>query len=81
MRTYTMNDMGLLHYFLSIKVYQNDGVVFIYQKKFVERILRMFSCKPINVPLLVNEKLIKDDGGKKMNDIFFIEVWLGIYCI
>jgi len=27
----------------------------------------MFSCKPVDVPLLVNENLIKDDGGKKMD--------------
>jgi hypothetical protein len=67
MRRYAINDMGLLYYFLSIKVYQDDGVVFICQKKFAERILRMFSCKPVDVPLLVNENLIKDDGGKKMD--------------
>jgi hypothetical protein len=59
--------MGLLYYFLSIKVYQDDGVVFICQKKFAERILRMFSCKPVDILLLVNENLIKDDGGKKMD--------------
>jgi hypothetical protein len=29
MRRYAINDMGLLYYFLSIKVYQDDGVVFI----------------------------------------------------
>jgi hypothetical protein len=32
----------------------------------------MFSCKPVDVPLLVNENLIKDDGGKKMDGWYFL---------
>jgi hypothetical protein len=56
-----------------IEVYQDDIGVFNCQKKFVERILkilRRFGCKLVNVPLIVNEKLMKDDGEKKVDAIF-----------
>jgi hypothetical protein len=46
-RKYKMMINGLSHHFLGIKVYQDDGGVFIYQKKSVERVLRtfgMFGC-------------------------------------
>lgn len=45
----------------------------ICQKKFVERILKIFiifGCKLVDVHLIVNEKLMKDDGEKKMDAIF-----------
>jgi len=73
MRRYGMNEMRLVHHFFNIEVYQDDIGVFICQKKFVERILKIlkiFGCKLINVPLIVNEKLMKDDGEKKVDAIF-----------
>jgi hypothetical protein len=67
---YEMSDMGLLHYFLGIEVYQDKEEVFISQRMYVEKILRKFrmvGCKPMATPLVVNEKLKKEDGGKKVD--------------
>jgi hypothetical protein len=56
---YDRNDMGLLHYFLRIEVYQDQEEVFISQKMYAGRILkkfRMLGCKPMATPHAVNEK-------------------------
>jgi hypothetical protein len=47
-KKYEMSDMGLLHYFLGIEVYQDKEEVFISQKMYAEKILkkfRMLDCK------------------------------------
>lgn len=70
MKKYKMSDMGLLHYFLGIEICQNKDGIFIYQKKYVKTLLekfRMGDCKPVATPLIVNEKLKKEDGGKEVD--------------
>ncbi|RDY11126.1 hypothetical protein CR513_04259, partial [Mucuna pruriens] len=62
------NNMVLLHHFLGIKIYQEDNEVFICQKKYAEKIWKifeMFGYNPTNTPIVVNEKLKKEDGRKK----------------
>ena len=39
-REFEMKDMGLMHYFLSMEVWQNDGEVFVSQGKYANEILR-----------------------------------------
>lgn len=74
MKKYEMSDMGLLHYFLGIEIYQEKDGVFICQTKYAENILKkfgMFGCKPMTTPLVVNEKLVKEDGGKKVDETLY----------
>ena len=74
MKKYEMSDMGLLHYFLGIEVYQEEDGVFICQKRYVEHILKKFGmagCNPVSTPLVVNEKLRKEDGGKMVDETHF----------
>jgi hypothetical protein len=71
---YEMSDMGLLHYFLGIEVYQDKEEVFISQRMYAEIFLRKFKmigCKPMATPLAINEKLKKEDGGKKVDDTLY----------
>ena len=70
MQKYEMSDLGLLNHFLGMEIYQDDGGVFICQEKYVEKILKNFDmseCKPKDTPLVVNEKLVKEDGSSKMD--------------
>eukprot|EP00253_Pinus_taeda_P022118 PITA_22118 len=49
-REFKMKDMGLMHYFLGMEVWQKDGEVFVSQGKYANEILRRFhmeNCKPI----------------------------------
>ncbi|CAL5391936.1 unnamed protein product [Camellia sinensis] len=68
MKKYEMSDLGLLHHFLGIEIYQNNGGVFICQKKYAQTLLEKFkmkNCKAVATPLIVNEKLSKEDGSKE----------------
>ena len=70
MERYEMSDMGLLRYFLGIEIHQDEDGVFRYQRKYAENILkkeRMLGCNVVATPLVVNEKLKKEDGGKKVD--------------
>eukprot|EP00253_Pinus_taeda_P013337 PITA_13337 len=53
-REFRMKDMGLMHYFLGMEVWQRDGEVFLSQGKYANEILRRFHmemCKPMETPL------------------------------
>ncbi|GJV21584.1 retrovirus-related pol polyprotein from transposon TNT 1-94 [Tanacetum coccineum] len=70
MQKYEMSDLGLLNHFLEMEIYQDEGGVFICQEKYVEKILKIFDmseCKPKETPLVVNEKLMKEDGSSKVD--------------
>eukprot|EP00253_Pinus_taeda_P021959 PITA_21959 len=52
-----MKDMGLMHYFLGLEVWQGDGELFVSQGKNENEILQRFcmeSCKPMETPLETN---------------------------
>ncbi|XP_050890188.1 uncharacterized mitochondrial protein AtMg00810-like [Lathyrus oleraceus] len=62
-----MSDLGLLHHFIGIEAHQDEYGVFICQKRYAGNILKkfgMYGCKPADIPLVVNEKLKKEDGGR-----------------
>ena len=53
-REFEMKDMGLMHYFLGMEVWQGDGEFFVSQGKYANEILerlRMESSKPMETPL------------------------------
>eukprot|EP00253_Pinus_taeda_P030019 PITA_30019 len=52
-----MKDMGFMHYFIGMEVWQKDGEVFVSQSKYANEILRRFhieKCKPMQTPLAGN---------------------------
>ena len=70
MKRYEMSDMGLLHHFLGMEIYQENDGVFICQRKYSNNILKKFGmgdCNPTLIPLVVNEKMKKEDGEKKID--------------
>lgn len=70
MKRYEMSDMGLLHHFLGMEIYQENDGVFICQRKYANNILKKFGmgdCNPTLIPLVVNEKMKKEDGEKKID--------------
>ena len=52
-----MKDLGLLHYFLGLEIWQWEGELFVSQGKYAQEILGKFNmedCKPMDTPLLGN---------------------------
>ena len=62
---FEMKDLGLMHYFLGLEVWQRDGCFFIGQGKYAVEILKRFrmeDCKPMAIPLISNwRKLMHQD--------------------
>eukprot|EP00253_Pinus_taeda_P016130 PITA_16130 len=62
-REFEIKDMGLMHYFLRLEVWQGDGKLFVSQGKYENEILQIFhmeSCKPMETPLATNSR--KEDA-------------------
>eukprot|EP00253_Pinus_taeda_P027644 PITA_27644 len=54
---FEMKDMGLMHYFIGMEVWQKDGKLFVSQGKYANKILKRFHmerCKPMQTPLAGN---------------------------
>ena len=54
---FEMKDIGLMHYFLGMEVWQEDGHVFLGQGKYASDILRRFhmeGCRPMSTPMTTN---------------------------
>ena len=56
-REFEMKDMGLLHYFLGLEIWQRYGEIFLSQGKYSKEILKKFHMegkKPMETPLAGN---------------------------
>ena len=61
-----MKDLGLMHYFLGLEVWQRDKCFFIGQGKYAIEILkrlRMEDYKPMDIPLVSNWRKIDAFGS------------------
>ena len=52
-----MKDMGLMHYFLRLEVWQKDGEIFLGQGRYATEILKRFKmqdCRPMATTMITN---------------------------
>ena len=69
-----MTDLGELHYFLGIEVYQSKEGIFISQESYAKEILKKFKMENANsiaTPCVAGQKLTKDGEGKLINSTMF----------
>jgi hypothetical protein len=56
---FEMSDIGLMHYFLGMEVWQEEGHIFLGQGKYAADILSKFQmedCRPMPTPMVTNWK-------------------------
>jgi hypothetical protein len=56
-----MKDIGMMHYFLGLEVWQEPGHLFLGQGRYVVDIMRRFQmedCRPMSTPMITNWKNI-----------------------
>eukprot|EP00253_Pinus_taeda_P017588 PITA_17588 len=56
---FEMKDIGLMHYFLGLEVWQEEGHFFLGQGKYIVDILNRFhmeDCRPMSTPMITNWK-------------------------
>jgi hypothetical protein len=59
-------DLGMMHYFLGIEVWQRDDEIFLSQGKYKFEILkkfRMADCKPMATPMVMNLKKLSETSS------------------
>ena len=59
---FEMSDIGLMHYFLGMEVWQEEGHIFLGQGKYAADILSRFQmedCRPMSTPMITVKFLIK----------------------
>jgi hypothetical protein len=60
---FEMKDLGLMHYFLGLEVWQSPERIFLNQGKYTVEILKRFDmikCKSMNTPMEAKLKLLVD---------------------
>jgi hypothetical protein len=60
---FEMKDLGLMHYFLGLEIWQKPGEIFLSQGKYVVDILSRFGmmdCKSMATPMISNLKKLQD---------------------
>jgi hypothetical protein len=58
-----MKDLGMMHYFLGLEVWQRTNEIFLNQGKYVVEILKRFEmldCMAMATPMISNMKLLQD---------------------
>jgi hypothetical protein len=61
-----MKDLGLMHYFLGLEVWQRSDEIFLSQGKYTVEILQRFGmmeCKSMATPMTINLKLLSDSSS------------------
>jgi hypothetical protein len=64
---FEMKDLGLMHYFLGLEIWQSPKRIFLNQGKYAIEILKRFDmleCKSMNTPMETNLKLLVDSSSE-----------------
>ena len=65
-----MKDLGMMHYFLGMEVWENTDGIFLRQGKYAVEILkrfRMMDCKAITTPMALSLKLLSDASSEAID--------------
>lgn len=82
MKTFEMTDLGLLRYFLGLKVKQALDGIFVCQKKYFVDLLKRLNMSDFEIavtPMNANENLQREDGTKAANAKLFRSLVGGLY--
>ena len=70
-REFEMTDLGLMHYYLGIEVWQEPDHIFISQSKYTGEILKAFEmteCKSVGTSMEVELKLSTEDASPLVDE-------------
>jgi len=73
-KEFEMTYIGLMSYYLKIKIKQGEDGIFVNKKKFVKEILKKFKIEDYakaNTPVECRVKMLKNDEIEKINYIAF----------
>eukprot|EP00253_Pinus_taeda_P023903 PITA_23903 len=71
---FDMKDMGLMHYFVGLEVWQKNGEIFLGQGRYATEILKRFrmqDCQPMATPMIINWKKIDASRDKEVDPTLY----------
>jgi hypothetical protein len=74
---FEMKDLGLMHYFLGLEVWQSPERIFLNQGKYAVEILKRFDmleCKSMNTPMETKLKLLVDTSSKLIDATLYRQI-------
>jgi hypothetical protein len=74
---FEMKDLGLMHYFLGLEVWQSPERIFLNQGKYAVEILKrvdMLECKSMNTPMEMKLKLLVDTSSELINSTLYRQI-------
>jgi hypothetical protein len=72
-----MKDLGPMHYFLGLEVWQSPYNIFLNKGKYAIEILKRFDmleCKSMNTPMETNLKLLVDTSSELVDATLYIQI-------
>jgi hypothetical protein len=74
---FEMKDLGLMHYFLGLEVWQSPERIFLNQGKYAVEILKRFNmleCKSMNTPMEAKLKLLVDTSSELIDATLYRQI-------
>jgi hypothetical protein len=74
---FEMKDLGPMHYFLGLEVWQSPKKIFLNQGKYAVEILKRFDmleCKAMNTPMETNLKLLVDTSSELVDATLYRQI-------
>ena len=72
---FEMKDLGMMHYFIGMEVWQNADGISLGRGKYVVEILKRFGmmdCKAITTPMASNLKLLSDSSSEVVDSMMYL---------
>jgi hypothetical protein len=74
---FEMSDIGLMHYFLGMEVWQEEGHIFLGQGKYETNILSKFQmedCRPMSTPMITNWKKLSASDSQVVDATLYMQL-------
>jgi hypothetical protein len=74
---FKMKDLGMMHYFSGLEVWQRPDEIFLCQGKYAVEILKIFDmmdCKSMPAPMVTNLKLLNDTSSKIVDVTMYMQM-------
>ena len=74
---FEVKDLGMMHYFLGMEVWQNKDGIFLGQGKYAVEILKRFGmmdCKAMATPMASNLKLLSDASSESVDATMYCQM-------
>jgi hypothetical protein len=69
-----MKDLGLMHYYLGLEVWQKHGEIFLGQGNYAVKILQklgMMNCTSMATPMTTNIRKVRDSGSDPVDSSLY----------